>query len=449
MSAKWKMLVVLLMMAVSVACSGQNDTKQGEVKSGEPPQTKPPEAKVPEVTKEPVELTFYYMYADSNYEAFMLEQGSLIQKKYPNFSFKFIQNTKGSTLEDIIATKTDIDVFIAINPSMMTIKDLKLDGDITDLVAKYKYDLNRVDSAAINVLRGIGDGKLPGLPFKVNTLGLFYNKDLFDKFGVPYPKDGWTWDDALETAKKMTRTDGGVQYRGFGIRPLGQTMQLNQLSHSMITKDYKATIDNDQWKGYFNKLIPLFQVPGYEPTAALLADAKQSDMFSKEKTLAMLVQMNSDFPKAHQNLDINWDVVSFPTFKEKPGIGPQPDIVYYALSSTSKHRDEAFLAMTEMLTDEVQMARSKLGNPTVLNSQAIRDAFGTENPDLKGKNMKALIPQKYAEPAVYNKYNSKVVGQLAGSIREVILGTKDLNTSLREREEKANKDIETAIGAVK
>lgn len=443
LSKKTKMISVFLMSAIAVACSGQQESGS-EAKQGDNKQPN-----TTEVTKQPVELTFYYMYADSNYEAFMQEHGNLIQKKYPNFSFKFIQNTKGTTPEDIIATKTDVDVFIAINPSMMTLKELKMEGDITDLVAKYKYDLNRIDPASLNVLRGIGEGKLPGLPFKINTLGMFYNKDLFDKFGVPYPKDGWTWDDVLETSKRMTRTDSGVQYRGFGIRPLGNTMQLNQLSHSMITKDYKATINNDQWKAYFNKLIPLFQVPGYEPTAAILADAKQSDMFSKEKTLAMLVQMNSDFPKAHQNLDINWDVVSFPTFKEKPGVGPQPDIVYYVLSSTSKHRDEAFLAMTEILSDDVQMARSKLGNPTVLKSQAIRDAFGTENPDLKGKNMKALIPQQYAEPAVYNKHNNKVVGQLAGSIREVILGTKDLNTSLREREEKANSDIQTAIGSSK
>jgi multiple sugar transport system substrate-binding protein len=172
-------------------------------------------------------------------------------------------------------------------------------------------------------------------------------------------------------------------------------------------------------------------------------------MFAKEKTLAMLVQMNSDYPKAHQQLNLNWDIATFPTFKEKPGVGPQPDIVYYVLSATSKHRDEAFLAMTEILSDEVQMARSKLGNPSVLKNKAILDVFGTENPDLQGKNVKALIPQKYAEPAIYNKYNSKVVGQLAGSFREVILGTKDLNTSLREREERANKDIEAAIGAVK
>ncbi|TMV47594.1 extracellular solute-binding protein [Paenibacillus mesophilus] len=443
MSGKMKMLSVMLLAAMTAACSGQGTTGNSGAKASDDLQAKPPE-----VTKEPVELTFYYMYADSNYDEFMKEQGSQIQKKYPNFKFKFVQNTKGTTPEDIVASKMDVDVFIAINSSMMTIKDLKLDSDISDLVTKHKFDLNRLDPTALSVLRGIGDGKLPGLPFKTNALGLFYNKDLFDKFGVPYPKDGWTWDDAYETAKKLTRNEGGVQYRGFGIRPLGNTMLLNQHSINMIQKDtFKATINNDQWKQYLSKLIPMFQIPGYDPTAANMADAKQADMFFKEQTTAMLVSMNSDFPKAHQNLNINWDAATFPVFKEKPGVGSGPDIVYYALSATSKHRDEAFLAMAEMLSDDVQMARSKIGNPTVLKSQSIRDAFGTENPDLKGKNVKALIPPKYAEPTVYTKHNTKVVVPLVGAYRSVILGQKDLNTALREAEEKANKDIEAAIGA--
>ncbi|CAG7618426.1 ABC transporter substrate-binding protein [Paenibacillus allorhizosphaerae] len=425
-------------LSMTAACSGQTAPNPG----ADPKSPNPPGA-----TKEPVELTFYYMYADSNEEQFMKEHGSLIQKKYPNFSFKFLQNTKGNSLQDIIASKTNIDVFITINPSMMSIKDVELDGDISDLVKKYAFDLGRFDPAIIEGLRKVGEGKLPGLPFKVNTLGLFYNKDIFDKFGVPYPKDGMTWDEVNETAKKLTRVDGGVNYRGFGIRTWGQLLQLNQMSLKLVDAGTKkSTVNNEMWKQYLAKFTPLFQMSGYEPTSALLQDAKQNDLFFKEKSLAMLVQMNSDYPKAYQKLDINWDVTTFPTFKEKPGVGPQPDVVYYALSANSKHRDEAFLAMAEMTTDAVQLERSRLGNPSVLKSPAIRDAFGADAPDLNGKNKKALVPEKYAEPTQYTKYNSKVVAPLAGGFRNIILGTKDANTALRETEEKANKDIETMDG---
>jgi multiple sugar transport system substrate-binding protein len=45
------------------------------------------------------------------------------------------------------------------------------------------------------------------LPKDYTPLGVYYNKKLFDEAGVPYPKDGWTWDDLLTTAQKLTRDD--------------------------------------------------------------------------------------------------------------------------------------------------------------------------------------------------------------------------------------------------
>jgi multiple sugar transport system substrate-binding protein len=39
---------------------------------------------------------------------------------------------------------------------------------------------------------------------------LFYNKDLFDKAGVPYPSSDWTYDDLRDAAEELTRPDEGV-----------------------------------------------------------------------------------------------------------------------------------------------------------------------------------------------------------------------------------------------
>lgn len=41
------------------------------------------------------------------------------------------------------------------------------------------------------------------------TLVLYYNRDLFDAWDVPYPKAGWTWDDFRAKAEKLTRRDRG------------------------------------------------------------------------------------------------------------------------------------------------------------------------------------------------------------------------------------------------
>jgi multiple sugar transport system substrate-binding protein len=48
-------------------------------------------------------------------------------------------------------------------------------------------------------------GQLLGVCKDFATLVLYYNKDLFEKWDVPYPKPGWTWADFLTTAKALTR----------------------------------------------------------------------------------------------------------------------------------------------------------------------------------------------------------------------------------------------------
>jgi multiple sugar transport system substrate-binding protein len=64
------------------------------------------------------------------------------------------------------------------------------------------------------------DGKTYGIPKDFNTLGMFYNKDLFDKAGIEYPSDDWTWDDLKEASAKLTDlSDANKPVYGFCTPP--------------------------------------------------------------------------------------------------------------------------------------------------------------------------------------------------------------------------------------
>jgi len=66
---------------------------------------------------------------------------------------------------------------------------------------------------------GMVDGQLYFLPKDYSTLAVYYNKAIFDAAGVPYPEDGWTWDDLLATARALTQdTDGDGQTDIYGIQ---------------------------------------------------------------------------------------------------------------------------------------------------------------------------------------------------------------------------------------
>ena len=61
-----------------------------------------------------------------------------------------------------------------------------------------------------NVFRiAMRDSQLFAIPKDFNSLMVFYNKDLFDRAGIPYPKPGWTWQDFLRITRQLTVDTNG------------------------------------------------------------------------------------------------------------------------------------------------------------------------------------------------------------------------------------------------
>ena len=54
------------------------------------------------------------------------------------------------------------------------------------------------------------DNKMLGVPKDYDTVGLWYNKALFDEAGIEYPNENWTWDDLLSAAQELTDEESGV-----------------------------------------------------------------------------------------------------------------------------------------------------------------------------------------------------------------------------------------------
>jgi len=52
------------------------------------------------------------------------------------------------------------------------------------------------------------DGKQIGFPRETTSTVLIYNKELFDKHGLPMPTDNWTWADFTEAAATLTEGEG-------------------------------------------------------------------------------------------------------------------------------------------------------------------------------------------------------------------------------------------------
>lgn len=395
-------------------------------------------------SNEPVEIAIYENSTDYTTEKFMDLYGNLIRKKYPHMSFKLYSLGKGTSLPELITQGVSLDL---IKVSSTSVYDLLIQNglqqDISDLIKKYKYDLNQLDPVVLEFMKQIGNGEIYGLPNGVASVALFYNKDLFDKFGVAYPKDGMNWDETYELAKKLTRSESGIQYRGFA-ELFNYIGPYNQLSQGYIdTKTNKATFNNDNWKTLINNFARFHQLPGneYDPGAL--------DGFFKKGTVAMLASLSGGDYTAFTESPFNLDIASLPTFKDRPDIGPAALIPFYAISKTSKNREQAFLAISEIASESFQKEFALKGFASPLKSKALRESLGKGVPQLKDKNIKAVVPEKFAPLYAMNKYHSVTVSSMNTAYTEVAQGKKTVNEALRDAEEAANKKIQELIASGK
>lgn len=120
--------------------------------------------------------------------------------------------------------------------------------DITDELRKRNIDvLKMVWPVAIPSL--VYHGRIYGLPRNFGTNALWYNKNVFDEAGVPYPKPGWTWPELIETARKLTKRDKHGRPIRFGLYWNFDTTRelILQFGGRVFTKDgTKCIIDSPE-----------------------------------------------------------------------------------------------------------------------------------------------------------------------------------------------------------
>ncbi|GAA3407020.1 ABC transporter substrate-binding protein [Paenibacillus hodogayensis] len=421
------MLCATALLAAGCAQKEKEPAAAGEAAAPQPPA----------ISTEPVTLTvFNSSMGDPLFQNAIVAP---LQKKYPHMKIEMVKKGKGSMMEDLIASGSVPDIVFGDSSGDIPVyAELGILADLMPYIKKYGFDLNRFDPVVLgSVQANFPAGQFWMLPSSVNIATLHYNRDIFDKFGVPYPKDGMTWDETLDLARRVTRMDGSVQYIGFDFAP-NILLPYNQLSAPMVNaQTMKAAVNTETWKTIFTTLKRFYEIPGNEW-------GKGGDAFLKSKTLAMFAgtSMFGSLPDATKN-GLNWDVVALPSFPEAPKTTIQLFAPLLGVSKTSKHPDQAFLAVAHLLSEEGQKDNVRQGRPSALNNADIRQQFGKDVEVLQGRNAGAFTFNKLAAtPQAVTKYDAAAFPIIRDKFREAAVGGKDINTALKEAEEAINKEIE-------
>ena len=78
-------------------------------------------------------------------------------------------------------------------------------------------------AASINPYLNASGTVAYGLPLGPQAVSIFVNRSLFKERGVKVPTRGWTWDEVVAAAKKLTFSKGGKKYWGIN----GQDLQVD------------------------------------------------------------------------------------------------------------------------------------------------------------------------------------------------------------------------------
>jgi multiple sugar transport system substrate-binding protein len=142
---------------------------------------------------------------------------------------------------------------------------------------------------------------------------------------------------------------------------------------------------------------------------------------------------------AKQGLD--WDLVQYPSHKDKPNTYGAVDAHVMFLTSTSKHKEQAAQVMAVVTSDEVQkISAQSTGRLTPLKNADIKKQLGADMPFLKGKNIAGIFkssPAAVPKESQYDGGASKAVNEAFAKYMD----GEDLNSALREATEKINQNI--------
>jgi multiple sugar transport system substrate-binding protein len=424
---KWGIgLSTLLVAAFMAGCGGKEDGKEA-LKAADQPVTLSVFFKCFQVTDE--EFAKFYVNPTS--------------KKYPHITLQNVACTGPNQYKDMIVTNSLPDIIVDGVTNLRDLVDAEIPTDLNELIKQQQFDISSVNKQSIQFVKNFAkNGELYSLPITLNTFATYYNKDVFDILGVPYPKDGMTWDDYAGLARKLTVQKDGIQYLGLQLGAFNRLP--SQLSLPYVdSQTGKATLQSEGWRTVFETWKTVHDIPGNRtPEAKNLYSGR--NRFVQDKNVALFpdIAMPEGSLIEYEKSGGKWDIASFPAFKERAKVGVGVFANGMSIPKTSKNKEAAFRVIANLLSEEAQSEAAKNGWMPILDKADVQQHLLANSALYKGKNVKAFYYNELAAPYPLTKYDTIATSKYTEALRQYVYGSKDLNTVLRETEEATNKAID-------
>ena len=228
------------------------------------------------------------------------------------------------------------------------------------------------------------DGNIYALPKDHDTIALLYNKAIFDKYGVEYPTDKWTWEDMYAAAKKISEDSKGEVY-GMAMNTSNNQDGWYNLIYSyggqVITDDHKGTtIGSDKAKAGMEMTRKLLTVGAPQ---SVVAETGTDSLFMSGK-VGMITQgswMINAFYTAEGHANYAWALLPYADLNgngtcEKEERWSAYNGLGWAASAKTKDPESCYSLIAYFCGEEGQKLQAEKG-VTMGGMQGVSDAFAS------------------------------------------------------------------------
>lgn len=301
------------------------------------------------------------------------------EAEHPNVTVNVIEAPADDYSDKVAVMLTgdnDVDVvFVRDTASYVSmIEKGQLDA-VDDLIAADSIDLaaygGMVEQYAVS-------GGIYGLPYRKDMWMLFYNKDLFDAAGLPYPTDNMTLAQYRETAQKLTSGEGNEKVYG----ALNNKWKQSVSNLAMVAGDYTLM------EGSYDFLLPYYEtileMQNTDKTAMDYATIIASNIHYSgpfyNGQVAMMPMGSWFINNMIENLasgatTVNYDVAALPSVNgdlDGKGVG---NILPVSVGSKSKNKEMAWEFVKFVTTEPGALVLAESGIMPAYSSDSVLAAL--------------------------------------------------------------------------
>ncbi len=416
-------LVLTLVMAV-ILFAGCGTTEQAATASGDAAAAIASEASAKPAVETSAEPVTVNMFIQKNaVDAWGTKLKDQFEAANPNIKVEWNLLAEDSVqafqkMDMAVMSGDPTDVVLLQNPNHYSkYVSGKLLAPLNDLAAEAGYDINKIYGG---YAKKYENDTYYWLPDSVTMNIVYYNKKIFDDAGVPYPTGKWTWDEYIETAKKLTDTSKGI-YGSFMMLDWEyfNYMLANQKKTPAYKEDGTSNFDDPAWGESLKFLHDLAAVHKIQPSRPEFAAKKlQFDSFMSGKfAMQVLGTWFLGTAQDYEKYPRDWKIGVC-----APPANPGGENILsagggFGLSKTATHPKEAFKFITYLCENEYTANGGVTPARVDISKEDMLKVFENTSKSLKGEvTAQELMDAAY--PPNLGVANEKIIGTASAQIND-------------------------------